>query len=310
MSLDVFSRIRQVVDNQVAQATQELLLHTDEWTQVENWLEDEASREAYRKELAFWALHKLFGLEVAVRFSGAVSAELWAEAMRQVELAKQNGVLPFFETGLPEDHPHVLCAQASGFILNQYEYEGAVSVRSGDTVLDCGALFGESAIRFRMYGAGKVYSFEPNPNSFELVQKNAARYDPEKTWFVPVPLAVGNKEEMLPFNPCPTHPGGSGFTNSGTIQVPVVTLDNWCEENGVVPNFIKMDLEGAEGIALLGAERIFTEHKPRFAICLYHKLEDMWQLPRLLKAYCPEYRFWCKKGGIGSEFVLFGEVRD
>lgn len=310
MPLDVFSRIRQVVDNQVAIATQELLQHTDEWSQVESWLEDEASREAYRKELAFWALHKLFGFEVAVRFSGAVSAELWTEALRQVEQAKKSGVLPFFETGLPENHQHLLNTQASGFILNQYEYEGVVSVRSGDVVLDCGALFGESAIRFRMYGADKVYSFEPNPSSFELVQKNAARYDPEGTWFVPVPLAIGDKEEMLPFNPCPDRPGSSGFTNSGAIQVPVVTLDKWCEQNGVVPDFIKMDLEGAEGIALLGAERLFTEVKPRFAVCLYHKLEDMWQLPRLLKRYCPEYRFWCKKGGIGSEFVLFGEVRN
>ncbi|MEG2140075.1 MAG: FkbM family methyltransferase, partial [Bilophila sp.] len=66
----------------------------------------------------------------------------------------------------------------------------------------------------------------------------------------------------------------------------------------------------AEGLALLGAERIFTEHKPRFAVCLYHTLEHMWVLPRLLKAYCPDYRFWCKKSAPEYEFVLFGEVQD
>ncbi|MEG2005324.1 MAG: hypothetical protein RR014_04715, partial [Bilophila sp.] len=126
MTLDVFSRIRQVVDNQVAYATQELLKHADEWNRVENWLEDEASREAYRKELAFWALKQLFGADVAIRFSGALSAEMWNEAVRQVGIAKENGVMPYFDTGLPEDHHQILYAQTSGFILNQYEYDGIV----------------------------------------------------------------------------------------------------------------------------------------------------------------------------------------
>ncbi|MDE7065934.1 MAG: FkbM family methyltransferase, partial [Desulfovibrionaceae bacterium] len=151
--------------------------------------------------------------------------------------------------------------------------------------------------------------FEPNPVTWGWLEKNAVRYNnPEHPWLFPLQLAVGDKEEFLPFMQNPDHPGGCGFAGNGNIQVPVTTLDRWCEQNRVVPDFIKMDLEGAEGVALLGAEDIFKTYKPRFAVCLYHRLEDMWMLPRLLKAYVPEYRLWCKKSAVLSEFVLYGSI--
>ncbi len=309
MAIDVFSRIRQVVDARAAQATEALLEHAQEWEQVEGWLEDEASREAYRRELSFWALRRLFGEGTAIRYSGLISLEDWNRAVQQAEAARAQGDIPQLESGLEPDNFHVLYGLAAGFILNQYQYSEEVGVRDRDVVLDCGACFGETALWARMRGASKVYSFEPNPDTCGWLEKNAARYNnPDHPWLFPVPLAVGDKEESLPFIQNPEHPGGCGFSKDGNIKVPVTTLDIWCEQNGIVPDFIKMDLEGAEGMALLGAEKTFRTYKPRFAVCLYHRLEDMWMLPRLLKSYVPEYRLWCKKSSLVGEFVLFGSV--
>lgn len=53
---------------------------------------------------------------------------------------------------------------------------------------------------------------------------------------------------------------------------------------------LKMDIEGAEQAALRGAEGLIqTEHPPKLAICIYHRLQDMWEIPLYLKQLVPEY---------------------
>ena len=51
------------------------------------------------------------------------------------------------------------------------------------------------------------------------------------------------------------------------------------------PTLIKMDVEGAEYDALLGARKIITRYKPGLAICLYHRPEHLWQIPLLQQLF-------------------------
>jgi hypothetical protein len=94
----------------------------------------------------------------------------------------------------------------------------------------------------------------------------------------------------------------------GGNSVPVVALDDWCRENSVKPDFIKMDIEGAEPDAIQGASEVIRAYRPRLAICLYHRLSDMWVIPNMLKTLVPEYRFWCRKNAPYAEFVLYASV--
>ena len=55
-----------------------------------------------------------------------------------------------------------------------------------------------------------------------------------------------------------------------------------------------MDIEGAEKEALLGAEKITREQKPKLAISIYHKNEDIWEIPSLILEMNPEYRFYIR----------------
>lgn len=87
-----------------------------------------------------------------------------------------------------------------------------------------------------------------------------------------------------------------------------IRLDDWFKENNVEPTFIKMDIEGAEVGALKGAAEAIKRLKPKLAICLYHKLTDMWEVPLLIKSMVPEYKLYCRKHHIRNEFVLYAAV--
>jgi hypothetical protein len=66
-------------------------------------------------------------------------------------------------------------------------------------------------------------------------------------------------------------------------------------------DFIKLDIEGAEASALRGASRTIREDKPRLAISLYHRLQDFYELPLLLRGLNPGYRFAIDHYSIHSE---------
>ena len=57
---------------------------------------------------------------------------------------------------------------------------------------------------------------------------------------------------------------GGHVDDQGTITVPAVTIDQVVAEAGVERvDYIKMDIEGAERDALLGARRVISEQSPR-----------------------------------------------
>ena len=311
MSVYAVERARQLVECAINLATTPLVQNCEAIEAVESWLGDAASRAAYRRELTFVPLMEVMGADFAVRHAGNLSPAMWQGAMAALAEGRANNTLPPLETGLPPDHPQVTYAQATTFIFNQYRYGDEVRVREGDVVLDCGACFGESALWALTEGAGKVWSFEPNPATFAFLERNARLYGAQNYpdgCFTPVPLALGREAATLAFAASADHPGASRLHPEGELTVPVTTLDAWCDAHGVIPDFVKMDLEGAEVDAIHGAARLFSTHAPRFAICLYHRLSDMWEIPHLLKRLCPRYTFWCKKSAPTAEFVLFGRA--
>ena len=55
-----------------------------------------------------------------------------------------------------------------------------------------------------------------------------------------------------------------------------------------------MDIEGSEGKALLGARKTITENKPKLAICVYHKPEDIIELPQIVLDMNPNYKLYLR----------------
>lgn len=75
-------------------------------------------------------------------------------------------------------------------------------------------------------------------------------------------------------------------------KLPVKRIDDVVGNDKVT--FIKMDIEGAELQALIGAEETICNNKPRLAISIYHKPEDIVDIPLYLSKIVPEYRFFIR----------------
>ncbi|GAB7141326.1 hypothetical protein RsTz2092_12990 [Deferribacterales bacterium RsTz2092] len=73
--------------------------------------------------------------------------------------------------------------------------------------------------------------------------------------------------------------------------------------------FIKFDIEGAEVDGINGARRLLRNGSP-FAICVYHKPSDFWQIPQLILSINPNYRLYLRHHtDYVSETVLYGVAR-
>ncbi|WP_050782855.1 FkbM family methyltransferase [Selenomonas sp. oral taxon 137] len=82
----------------------------------------------------------------------------------------------------------------------------------------------------------------------------------------------------------------SVFAEDGSERAEFRPLDEVLGEAPVT--LVKMDIEGAEPLALRGAERIIREHAPKLAICTYHRAEHLWEIPALIREMNPAYRFY------------------
>lgn len=307
MSVYSVERLQQIMSLLQMQAVAPLIEHSELCQQIEQWLCDDASKDAYRRELVFKPLYQLTrNQDLAMKYAGNMPAERWAQAIRAAAKGLEEGTLPDLEMENCDPYWR-LYMYAATYVLQQYKYEDLVTVLPGDTVLDCGGCFGDTAIWFAQQGAGKVYSFEPMPSNIACMQRNISKMQLGEC-ITPVQMALGKEPGELTMREDTSNPAASCADAAGNIKAQVTTLDIWCNEQQVRPTFIKMDLEGAEVNTIIGAQNVFRQCKPRFAICLYHSLPDMWNIPHLIKQICPEYRLWCKKNAGVGEFVLYGAV--
>lgn len=65
----------------------------------------------------------------------------------------------------------------------------------------------------------------------------------------------------------------------------VCRLDNYFSDCKLDSCFVKMDIEGAELATLRGMKEFIRHNKPTLAVCIYHKLEDIIEIPQLLDSF-------------------------
>lgn len=167
--------------------------------------------------------------------------------------------------------------------------------------VDAGALDGETTRYFlKHFEGGHAYVFEPNPEQFKITKERLREY-PQAELF---PYGLYDENTALRFEPQERWPGSSRISEIGHIEVEVRKLDDLLGDRKVT--FIKMDIEGSELAALRGAERIIREQRPKLAICVYHKPEDMWEIPSLILSYHPDYKLYLRLYTLGdTESVLY-----
>lgn len=149
-----------------------------------------------------------------------------------------------------------------------------VVIEAGDTVFDLGGNIGTSAMLFseKVGAEGQVFSFEPIFHT--CIVRNMRENGIGNVTVVP--LAVGDRSGKAEFRVTAAGidsrvAGDSGLGASRAQIVEMTTLDEYVADNGLERvDFIKMDIEGAEEMALRGGIEMLNRFKPKLSIASYH----------------------------------------
>lgn len=138
-----------------------------------------------------------------------------------------------------------------------------------DVIFDIGAYIGLYSIILSKYlgKEGRIYAFEPAPGSVELLVKNLELNNAREKVEV-LPCGVGEKCGQGKLFAVGNHIQNS-FSSaalgtdiaSDTIDVPIISLDAFCEERSIHPTWAKVDTEGWELQVLRGAVKLFSANK-------------------------------------------------
>ncbi len=193
------------------------------------------------------------------------------------------------------EKPYHSCFEKSFCDHNEYFREEIFDVSKCQRFVDCGAFEGdtlEDYLKFVGNEFEKVNLFEMNSDTVKVLKGKIARYDKNiKDKIEIFEMGVGDKETLIPISTT-IHDGMVKIDESGTKYGKINTLDN-CLQNRKV-DLIKMDIEGAELSALQGASELIKKETPYLAICIYHKLCDLWELPMYIKRLVPNYHFFIR----------------
>jgi len=168
-----------------------------------------------------------------------------------------------------------------------------IQLQEDEVFVDCGAYDGDT-LRDLYYKTGgkfrEYHAFEPDPSNYHNLCRCASnlRLSNNPGRFYPGLVAVSDKTGYLPFE---SEGSVTSFVfNSGNSIIACERLDILLD--GHKPTYIKMDIEGHELQALAGAKGIIQQHQPILAICTYHHLSDLWNIPLLIKEYSPSYKMF------------------
>jgi FkbM family methyltransferase len=209
---------------------------------------------------------------------------------------------------------------AIDFILEQYAYKirnkTIVSAEKGDTVLDIGACWGDTALYFasKVGKIGKVYSFEFIPDNVKLFNINISINPDLKEQIELVQHPVSNQTGNVVFY-VDNGPGSriefEPFEGK-TGQITTISIDDFIENSGITNvDFIKMDIEGAEIVALEGAVNTIKKFKPKLAIAIYHNMDDFVNIPSWIVGLNLNYQLFLDHFTIhAEETVIFAKVKN
>ena len=196
---------------------------------------------------------------------------------------------------------------------NQGQYFDYFAPGENEVFVDCGCFDGATCFNFAGWCGSKgfehIYSFEADPKNYEK-----------------------SKEFLAPLGKCELFPYGTSDSNKkvyfasdafetsciisreeaekknfeGVTEIETIALDDVLAGKRVT--FIKMDIEGAEYEALMGAKKLIMENRPRMAISVYHKFEDFVTLADLVLSMHPDYQIAYRHYGFDDlETVMYVE---
>lgn len=164
-----------------------------------------------------------------------------------------------------------------------------------DIYVDAGAYAGDTIEKFILLNSGifnKIYAFEIGKKQFKALNTRCKRLI--KEWAI-------DKNKINLINAGISNKNGNMFINNdnvitahslssgGHYKVKIFSIDDYLKNKPIT--FLKADIEGEELNMLKGAINTIKNYKPKMAISVYHKPDDLLAIPEFIRNLVPEYKF-------------------
>jgi FkbM family methyltransferase len=161
----------------------------------------------------------------------------------------------------------------------------------GKDFIDGGAYIADSAIVLQEFNPRRIHAFEPVSQNYELLLKTIELNNSSQI-VMPIKRALGLKKEIKRIIPYDVGSFISDVYNLDLGQaVEVISIDEFVDEKNLEVGLIKLDVEGYELDTILGAEKTIKRSKPVMIVSIYHRGQDFFEIPKIIKKFVSEYRF-------------------
>lgn len=171
---------------------------------------------------------------------------------------------------------------------SQYFDEEFLKPQKNGVFVDAGVLDLNNTFDYIRWCNGdfeKIYALEPDKKCYKDCKERLAKETDSKL-----------NDKVTLYNAAAwSRDGRISLDEYGTAKkVSVVSRSIDSILDGGKVTYIKMDIEGAELEALKGAAKSIRKWKPQMAICLYHKRQDVYELPLYILSLVPDYKFYVR----------------
>ncbi len=182
----------------------------------------------------------------------------------------------------------------------QYFSLPQITTSKEEVFVDAGAFNGDDCIDFinTYTNYKKIYAFEPDIKNYENCTNRLHDYANIEV----INSGLWSDNTCLSFSFKSS--GSSHISGDDLNTIKVVSLDKALPDE--IITWIKMDIEGSEIDAINGARAIIAKHKPKMSVCVYHKPQDIIQIPEILHSLNKSYTFYLRHYSLGNlETVLY-----
>lgn len=183
---------------------------------------------------------------------------------------------------------------------------------TGKTCFDLGAYNGDSLVSFLKYDFRSIYAVEPSVCACKKIKDFVSANELKNVCIIQ--SLISNEHGSVGFV---EDDQGSRKDSTSSYFVPCTTIDTLVKDSCENVGLIKMDIEGHELNALVGAKNTIKKHKPVLLISAYHvwiSPLQMFEIKRFIQSLNVGYKFKFKclqpEGTLVNEYMLVAWVDD
>lgn len=162
-----------------------------------------------------------------------------------------------------------------------------LDLKDNENFLDLGAYNGDTVIEFvqNVNSYSAITALEPDSRNYRKLCEN--------TGALKNILCIKGAAGKFCGKATVSSQHGRGVNiGMGNIEIDTFTIDSLAQKNP--PTLIKIDVEGAESNVLDGGKNTISALKPKMHIAVYHRSEDIFEIPLKIHTLCPDYKIFMR----------------